>query len=130
MVVTVGSRAWGVTALCLMVSCTSLTPAPSEEGASDKPAATAINATDRSDAERKTLGVDMTDSPPQLEVVRQRVIALKTGLVGGDPDAMARVRATHPDMKFVPDDAFPWRPRSGSRIARSRGRAASTTGST
>lgn len=49
----------------------------------------------------------MTGSPPQLEIARHQVIALKTGLVGGDADAMARVRAAHPDLKFVPDDAFP-----------------------
>ncbi|MCY4011522.1 MAG: ankyrin repeat domain-containing protein [Gammaproteobacteria bacterium] len=46
-------------------------------------------------------------APPQLELARKRVATLKTGLVNGDADAMARIRATHPDMQFVPDDSFP-----------------------
>ena len=45
--------------------------------------------------------------PPQLELARKQALALKTDLINGNADAMARIRATHPDTRFVPDNAFP-----------------------
>ena len=49
----------------------------------------------------------MSQNPPQIDMVRKQVIELKTSLLQQDPNALARIQATHPDLRYATVETFP-----------------------